>query len=273
MTAMTAVFRKALHDSRRTTLWLAFGLGLYALMIMAFFPSITEQAEELDDLIDSYPREMIALFYSGNVDDFSVADPGQYVQTQFMVWAVLIIGAIAMNQVFNALTNAERDGTMDVMLSLPVSRRAMLVGRLLNIALGVLIVLAVSFVTLAASTLIWEEFDVPLGNLALGIFGAFLPIMVIVGFATMLATLVPSSRRFAGTVAYVMVFGSYLLYGFSGATTQLENIQPLLLFHYFNAGDVISNGADPANWLVLAGVATLYLSIAYWAVDRKEMGV
>lgn len=270
---MAMLFRKAFRDSRRSTLWLAFGLGAYVLFIMAFYPAMIEQSEEMDELIQSYPKEMLSLFYGGDVEELSVADPGTFVQVEFGTWMLLILGAIVIVQAFNAFTNAERDGEMDMIMSLPVSRRDLLLGRVANTAVMVLIVLTVCFLMFVLSTVIWEEFDVAIGKLALAIYSAFFPLMVITTFTYMLATLIPSSRRFAGPIAYLFLMGSYLLHGFSGAVDQLESIRPLMLFDYYNAGAIIRHGVDITDWLLLSAVAAVYLAVAWWAVDRKELGV
>jgi ABC-2 type transport system permease protein len=270
---MAAIFRKAFRDSRRTVFWLAVGFGLYGLFIMAFYPALLEQREELDRLLESYPDEMMAMFYGGDVAELDLTAPGPYLQTQFILFCVLILGVIASVQAFNALTNAERDGTLDMLLSLPVSRRRYLLGRMLSTALGVLIVLAASFGVFWLSTYIWPEFEVPIGRLALGIMGGFLPVMVVAGFAYLLASFVPSSRRYAGPLVYLFWLGSYLVYGFASAVETLNPLQPYLLFHYFNGGEVIRRGVVLSEWAVMAVMALIYFALAWWLVDRKELGV
>ena len=270
---MVPALQKAFHDSRRSMLWLAFGLGLYALFIMTFYPTLLKQSADMDKLIRSYPKELVGMFYSGNIEDFSVADPGSYVYTEFLLWEELILGAIVIAHAFNAVTNAERDGTLDVMLSLPVSRRRYLLARVLNTALIVLVVLVSSWAILAASTYIWPQFDVPIGRLALGIVGTFLPVMVVASFAYALATFLPSSARYAGPIAYLFLMGSYLLYSFSLGFDQLKAITPVFFFHYFNGGDVIKHGVTLSNALLLLAVTLVYIGLAWWRIDKKELGV
>lgn len=267
------VLSKALYDSRKTILWLSIGLALYGLFIASFYPTIANQSEEFDDMLQSYPKELLSMFYSGDIEELSMSEPGTYIHTEFALWMTLIMGSMVIAQAFNAFTNAERDNSIDMLLSLPISRRALLIGRVLNTAITILVVLGAGFLVFAAATFIWPEFDPPLGSLALGIIGAFLPLMVVAGFSYMLAVLVPSSKRFAGGLAYLFLMGSYLLHSFSGAIDQLKDTRPLYLFDYFNTGDVIRNGINVADSLVLIGVAVVYFAVAYWAVERKDLGV
>ncbi len=271
---MAAVFRKALRDSRRMALWLSVGLGVYAILIISFYPSMLEQSEEFDKLIEAYPEGILEMFTGGqDAASIELSNPGTWVQLEFASYVVLILGAIMIVQAFNAFTNAERDGSMDIMLSLPVSRRDYLLGRAAHTAILALIVLTACFLGFSAASLIWSEFDVGVDDLALGMYGAFFPLMAVACFAYLLASVAPSSKRFAGAIAYLVLIGSYLLYGISAAVEGLKGIQPLLLFHYYNAGDLINNGVRITDWLILTAAALVCLGLAWWFVDRKELGV
>ncbi|MBI5957979.1 MAG: ABC transporter permease subunit [Chloroflexi bacterium] len=270
---MKAVFNKAFHDSGRFVFWMSVASVLYVLLIMAFYPSMIEQSEEMDKLMESYPKEMMSMFYGGDVEEMSISDPGNYVQSQFITWLELMLGGIVIVQAFNALTNAERDGTLDVMLSLPVSRRAYLLGRILNTVAGVLILLAACWGSLWLSTLIWPEFDVSIGRLALGTFGGFFPTMVVAGFAYLLAAIIPSSKHFSGPLCYLFLFGSYLLYMLAAMINSLKGFKPIFVFHYYNGGQIIREGINVGDWLLLSGVAVIYFALAWWLVEKKELGV
>lgn len=270
---MAAMFRKAFRDSRRSTFWLSLGFGLYVMFLMAFYPSVKDQADQWKELVNSYPEGVLAMFYGGDMADFDMTEPGTWVQVEFASYSVLILGAIVVVQAFNAFTNAERDHSMDMLLSLPVSRRRYLLGRLLNTAVVMALVLAACLAAFLLSTLLWPEFDAPAANLALSMIGAFLFLMVVAGYSYLLAVVVPSSRRFAGAIAYLVLIGSFLVYGFSTVVEALEPVQPLLLQHYFNMGTVIRDGAQFRDWAVMAVTALIYFALAWWLVDRKELGV
>lgn len=270
---MAAVFRKAFRDSRRGTLWLAIGLGLYMVFILSFFPTIMDESEKFDELLESYPKEMLSLFYGGDVEDLSLSDPATFLQTYFSTYGMLLLGAVAIGQAFNAVTNAERDQTLDLMLSFPVSRRRYLLARMVNTICTAVIVLTVIWGILWGGSLIVTEFDLSAGELALGVYGALLPILVIAGFAYVLATFIPASKHFAGALAYLFMMGSYLIYSFSGAVDQLVAYRPVFLFHYYDMRALLRGDVAWGDSLVLIGVALVYFSVAYWRIDKKELGV
>lgn len=269
---MTATLRKAFHDSNRTLLWLLIGWGLYMLLLMSFYPTIVAQAADFDEMIKKMPRSITGMFVTGDIEDFSVADPAQFLQVRYASFLILIVGTLAMAQAFSAITNAERDGTLDVMLSLPISRRAYLFGRMANTAVLILGTLLFSYVVLAAFTFIMSEFDIPLGKLALAVFMGFLPLATAASFAYMLAVVVPASKGFAGPVAYLMLIGSYLVHGFAASIPDLEPVRPLLLFDYYNATELINEGLSLRNLLVPSAAIAVYTAVAWWFFDQKELG-
>lgn len=271
---MTAVFKKALRDSRNLTLWLSIGLGLYAVLVISFYPAMVKESAQFNDLLKSYPEAMLKMFYGDiDVESLDITEPGGFIHSQFAIWMLLILGGIAIMQTFGGITSAERDGTMDMMMSLPISRRHYFLARVASTIIIVLLVLTVSFLGFVLSTLIWPEFDVSVGDLALGIYGAFFPLMVITGFTYLLAAVIPSSKRFAGPIAYLFLIGSYLVYGLSGAVKGLDKLQRLLIYDYYNVGDLIRNGVVISDWLILTAVALVCLGLAWWFIDQKELGV
>lgn len=270
---MMAIFHKSFHDSRRTALWLSIGFGLYLLLIMGFYPTIKNQANEWKELLDSYPQGVLEMFYGGEVAEFDIADPGIYVQTQFSGYSVLILGAIVIAQAFNAFTNAERDHSLDMVLSLPVSRRSYLMGRVLSTATVMALVLAAWLASFLVSMLIWPAIEMSVGHLVLSMVGAFLFLMVVAGYSYLLAVVVPSSRRFAGAIAYLLLIGTFLIYGFSAVVDTLKPIQPFLINHYFNMGEIIREGVQWGDWAVMGGATAALFALAWWLVDRKELGV
>jgi ABC-2 type transport system permease protein len=270
---MTIIFKKAFRDTRRTMIWLSVGLGLYALMVMTIYPTLVEQSEEFDRLIESYPEEMLVMFYDGDIAELSISNPGTYVGIEFGIWALLIIGSMVIAQVFNGFTNPERDGSLDLILCLPVSRRQILLGRLANTALFLLGVLAASLAVFLLCTLIWSEFDPDPVNLSLAMLGAFVPLSLVASFAYMLVALIPSSKRFAGALAYLFLIGSYLVHSFAALVDQLSWLRSLMFFDYYNVGTIICDGVVWSDWVILAAATLAYLSVAWWAIGRKDMGI
>ncbi|MCI0714660.1 MAG: ABC transporter permease [Chloroflexi bacterium] len=270
---MRPLFNKAFRDYRRTLLSLAIGLGAYGAMTLLLFPTLVEQRAELEQLLDSMPPQFIRMFYQGDISEFDFTDPAIFYHARYVIWVLLIVGGMLTAHALNTIIGAERNNMMDLSLSLPVTRREFLAARFLNVAAVILIILAVSFVVFAIGTQVVDEFDVGLGELALGTIGGFLPLMAQASITFALACIARSSSNWAGPVAFGYFFGGYLLMAFAQTVDLIDTISNVFLFKYYDASDIIRNGVDVTNWLVLIVVIVVSTSIAFWGFERKEIGV
>jgi hypothetical protein len=236
---------------------------------------MVEQQEEYDELLESY-EGMAGFFGAGDdfgSEGFSFVDEAFFVQTQFVIWMILVLGAVVMVQAFNAFTNAERDGTLDLMMSYPVTRRQYLLARIGNTVVTILVLLTASFIPIWFSTFVIPEFEMNVGDILLGIYPAFFIVMVPATFSYMVVAFIPSSRRFAGALTYTLFFGSYVIYGLITSIDMLKDFDFLFIFKYYSFADIVKNGLDFGNMLVLVTLSLIFGGIAYWQIDHKELSV
>jgi ABC-2 type transport system permease protein len=269
---MDALFGKAWHDSKRTLFSLALGLGLYGMLTLAFFPTLVAEKAELQKLMENLPRQMISAMYSGDVEDFDFTDPAIYFQARFAIWMILVAGGILTGQALGAILGAERQNKLDLILSLPVTRREYLTSRYLYSAATIVCLLVVILVVFGVGSIVITEFDVPLDRLALGVGSAFFILMAQVSIAYALAAFAPSSSNWATPLVYGYFFGTYILTAFEGTIDLIDHISPLFLFSYYDAGIIIHDGLDIGNLLVLTGVIGVSAAIAFWGFERKQLG-
>lgn len=271
--SILVIIRKLLRDSRKALIWTGIGVGLYTAMILAFYPSVASQGDEFQELIDSYPEEMIAAMYSGDMNDFKIADPAIFLQIETVIWIILILGAVITVQAFNGTLNAERDNKMDLMLSLPISRHELILARMLHTALTVIIGLLALFVPVVLIQPAIDGFYIAPGDLAIGLTGAFILLMVQSGLSYSLATFAPSHSRWAGAIAFAYFYGAYLMMAFTQTVDLIDRISPLFIFKYFNMAETINQGIDGSDWLILGTVALVLHGVAFWRFQHKELGV
>jgi ABC-2 type transport system permease protein len=266
---MWAVFEKALYDARRTILWVSVGLAAFGLLVAGLYPSFADQADDLEEVYQSMPDEIVGLV-GGNLD---VSNPVVFINLEYVLWSVLIVGAVVMIQAFNAVTNAERNGTMDIMLAFPISRRDLLLGRYLNTLATILIILTSVFLTILVSSLLWSEIDIPIGDMLIMVYGALIILVPHATFTSALTTLIPSSKRWAGAIAYTLFFGMYIIHGIANGNPDLSQIQPFLLFDYYNGVEFARDGVELATIVVMAAITIVFAGLAWWRIDEKELGV
>lgn len=270
---MSTQVRKAFRDYQRTLLWLMIGLAAYGMMTLAFFPMLVEQREELETLLDNMPRQFIGMMYQGDLDEFDFTDPAIFFQARYVIWLVLVMGGMLTAHALHSIIGAERNGTLDLALSLPVARRDWLAARFINVAIVILAVLLMVFVVFVVGSMVVPDFDIAADDLAIATFAGFFPLMAQASIAFALASLAPSTSRWAGPIAFGYFFGTYLLNAFRGTVDLVDTISPLFVFRYYDAGQIINDGLDISNIMVLSAVIVVASVIAFQAFERKELGV
>jgi ABC-type transport system involved in multi-copper enzyme maturation permease subunit len=269
---MWPIFTKTLYDSRKLILWLFLGFAFYGMITAALYPIMVDAAEDYNKIMEAMPSEMLAFIGMG-AEDFDMGNLGQFLHMYMMLYLLLTAGAVAIYQAFNAFTNAERDNSMDMLLSLPISRRENLLGQYAATVVTAIISLLGAYLGVIVTTPFWEDVEFSSVDIAIAVFAAILPILVIASISFLLVAVIPSSKKFAGAVAYIFWIGSYMVFGFTLAIEALSDFQGFFIYYYYNAGDLINDGIKWGDWVLLLAISVVLLGVAWWRVDEKELGI
>jgi ABC-2 type transport system permease protein len=253
-----------LRRMRGQTLGWAIGLGLYALMMIAFFPTVSQM--DLEQHMEFFPEELFAFIESAAI----LGTPPGYLETYFFNYMPIILGILVSGVGANLLAGDEERGTLDLVLAHPISRTALLVGRFLAFAVALAIILLVSWLcwTLPSRQygmdLTWIEFLRPF-------IGLYAVLLLFGALALLLSMLLPAARM-AGMLTGTLAVGNYLINGLANLDERLEGIVRFTPLHYYQGGLAV----DGLNWGWTAGhvAATGVLLLAAWALfQRREIRV
>jgi ABC-2 type transport system permease protein len=262
-----SVFAKSVRDLRRALLWWSIGLiGLVAMM-SAVYPSIRDNPA-LKKLTENYPEALKAFIaFGGSVDYVSGAGYLGIELFSFMVPLLFSVAAIASGAA--AIAGEEERGTLELLLSQPVTRRRVAVEKLAAsvVEVGVLtIVLWLSLWVGVALTSMdvsgWEVLSASVSAGALGLtFGA---VAFLVGAAT-------GHKALAIGLAAAAAVASYLVNALAALVSALETLQKLSPFYHYAAGDPLRQGLAPLHLLFLVVVAVAAAVAGIAAFDRRDI--
>jgi len=163
----------------------------------------------------------------------------------------------------------ESRGTIDVLLSYPISRQRVVLEKWLAICLAcvvaavVLWVFAIGGAAISASALPGDRLAAALVMLVL-IGLAFGAISLAISTAT-------GNRGAAIGVTIALLVVMYLVDALSAVVDGLATIRPFSLFRYYMGDDPLRNGLNLGDAAVLAGVTVIFLVIAVMAFDRRDL--
>lgn len=264
---LRSVLTKSLRDARRGLLWWALGLVGLVAFIVAVFPTVRDNPE-LNRLVEDYPEALRSfLSFGGEVDYTSGAGYLGSELFAFMVPLLLLVASIGAGA--RAIAGEEERGTLDLLLSNPVSRRRVLLEKL-----GALVAELVVLGTVLWASL-WigsraADMKVSTGHLAAGSAGAVLLALAFGSVALMLGAASGRRSLAIGLTAAGAVL-AYVVNSLAPLVSGLEPLQKLSPVYHYTAGDPLRHGLSVSHALVLLGIAAVATAVAVVAFDRRDL--
>ncbi|MBN1172269.1 MAG: ABC transporter permease subunit [Micromonosporaceae bacterium] len=262
---MPSVLVKALSDARSSLLGWMIGIGLLTAMYAAYFPSMRKPA--MTEAMESYPEALKEAF---NLHDMSTG-AGYLQGTVFGLLVPLVVVIFTISVGARITATDEENGTLDLLLSYPISRARLVLERC-----GAMLVstLAVSLIVLLMLVVVSEPADLGVAVDKLAGMTLHLAMLGLCFGALAMAVGCLAGRRSmvlaaAGAIAVV----GYLGDSFAPQIENLQWMQHLSPFFYYDDGSPLKEGVQWANVGVLAAVTVVFLAAGTVAFQRRDVAV
>jgi len=258
------VFLKTLNDNRFSLLWWSIGIILFNLMVVAFYPSFGNNVG-YEQLLQSLPPDLVKVFLGG----FDTG-PEVYLNGN-LYFLVLPFIFLAFNMFFGSETIAkeEKTGSLDLVLSAPISRWKLLLEKfgamiVLNIILGFASFISVYLGAIAINTTLntWNVLSVSISLIGLGIFFG--------GLAISISAITGNRQASLGITGAVGV-GAYLLNSLAPLSSNYSLYQKFSPFYYYINNDPLLNGLKIEDFSVLIIFAIIFLVIGLIIFQRRDL--
>jgi ABC-2 type transport system permease protein len=259
------VFTKTLRDLRWPTFWVSLGMGGMTGYFALLFPTY-RQMFDLGSMLDKLGPA--AKLFGASIGDANTLVGFLHIELFSMILPALMV-VLAAGTASGFTAGEESRGTIDVLLSYPVSRRRLVLEKTAALVIACVMAavavwaFAVAGAAASASDLPWDKLAVALAMLVLlGL--AFGSIALAISAAT-------GNRGAAIGVAVGLMVAMYLVDALSAIVSGLGAVRPLSLFHYYMGNDPLRNGLSFADAGVLALVAVVMLVVSLVAFDRRDL--
>lgn len=265
------MFNLFMHElrSRRTAI-LAWGLGiaLFAILIISIFPDFEGQLEGFNiDEIEFYQ-------VMGDFGDFAKF-PG-FVAAEMYIFIPILLAIYAIVNGTGTLAGEEDNGTLEPLMSLPLRRWQLVTTKAIALGLALfLILIIISIGEVIAFNALPSDVDVggvTSANLVTTTLALWPLIMVFAMLSLFLGAFMPT-RRLASTVAAVILIASYLGNNLTEMVDFLKDIKWIFPFNYFSGQQVLENGVDTGDMLVLLGMTLVFFVLALVSFQRRNVTV
>jgi ABC-2 type transport system permease protein len=261
------VLLKSLRDYGRGFAWWAVGLVGYVALIVSVYPTIRDNPD-LNELVESYPEALRAFIAFGGQFDFTTA--AGYLGSElfsFMIPALFLVASVGNGA--GSIAGEEDRGTLDLLLSAPLSRTRIALEKLAAmclevIGLGLVLWLAlwigarvfsmeISAANLAAATAVLVVLAIAYGAIAFMLGGA------------------TGRKGLAVGVTVALAVAAYLVNSLAALVDVLEPFQKLSPFYHYAAGDPLHQGLDAWRTLFLIAVAAAAAAVGLLIFNRRDV--
>jgi len=261
---LRSVFGKTIRDLRWPTLWVGLGMGAMTGYFALLFPTYSK----LFDLNSMLEKMGPVAKLLGPGADASTLVGFLHIELFSMILPALIV-AFAAGMASGFTAGEESRGTIDVLLSYPVSRRRVVLEKAAAVVIGCVIAATAVWVMALAGAAASSS-PLPPDRLA-----EALVMLVLLGLAfgaiALAISAATGNRAAAIGVAIALMVVMYLIDALAAIVDGLRSIQPLSLFRYYMGNDPLRNGLSLTDAAVLAAVTAVFLMAALVAFDRRDL--
>lgn len=257
---MIALARRSVADRARSLGVWSISIGLMGVLFMAIWPSV-EGA--IGTAVDAYPESVKQAF---GITDLST--PEQYLAAELMSLILpLALAIFAARNVAMAIDGAQERGHLDVLLSAPISRRAVVAATFAALTAELATILAASWaMTYLAAIASGAELSL---GLSVAGFANLLPLALFAASVAMAVTgLVHRSGAVTG-LAVGTVVAMYVLDLVGRLDGSLDAVRYVSVFRYY--GSAIENGIDPLAFAGVLAVAALLAAAGTALFERRDI--
>lgn len=262
------IFWKELRDYRKPFIVWSLSIGILLFSSMVKYDTLTKGGLEISKMVEAFPATIQAIFGMNGLDIGTVS--GYYGVNVLFVMLMLAVQAGLMGA--QLVAKEEVDKTSEFLHVKPRSRTRILSEKILA---GLTIVVLLAVVTVVLSFMALMQFIAPqeIAHTLLLFGGAYAMVqLVFYGLGVCFGAALSVPKHAAKLIA-LNVFASYLLYVLINIQPAFDWAKPLTPFMYFDARDVLAQGALSAGYTILAGAiivgSVLFAYARYTLRDLK----
>lgn len=264
------IFRETLRRSWKGMLYWGIGLGLLGLITMLVIPNV-DALKQITALMESLPPALIKAM--GMEDASQLATPEGFLSGAYFGRVIIVMAIYAVITGLNVTANDEDQGILDVVLSLPLPRRQIILEKFVAYGLMATGIVLLGFVGVYLGG-VSTGIGVDTGKLILGNLNLVPSTLLMIAF-TMFAGTYFRTKATATAVAALFVISSYMIDVIGGVAsgTVIAQLRVISFFSYLDNAHVMQAGPNGAYVVLLLGVTVVLVAASVWSFQRRDVGV
>ena len=251
------VFFKTIWDRRKSILWWTIGAVLITAWVVAVYPVLRDSID-MQAFIEQFPPEMMAI---AGIDPATFLTGAGYLQAQLysLIGPILVIG-FAVSTAVGVTSREEHDGTLDILLSSPISRTTISLQKVAVVIVATAILVAGLSLTLIAANPI-VDLKLSTNGIVAANLGIYLLGLVFAGLAMLIGAFTGKPAVALGG-ALVLAVLAWFVNAFEALFSWLEIPSVLSPFTWYLHGTPLISGFNSGlMWLILVTAGSLAGSV------------
>jgi ABC-2 type transport system permease protein len=256
------IYIHSLREQRLQILGFGIALGLMATVITFLWPQYKD-----DFALIELPPAVQA--FIGN--DLSIATAAGFINAQFFTWTPVLLIVYAITQGTGTIAGEEASGTMDLLLSQPITRRQIVLVKSAVVVTGATIIVLLAFAGFAAS-IPWVDIDVTHAGTLRACANALPLTMFFYSLSLWLGAVAPSRATAVGAAIGVAVV-TYFLNSLAAGVDEISGARYASPFYYFGRGLPLVEGIRWSHAGLLLALSGALLVLAIRVFERRDVVV
>jgi ABC-2 type transport system permease protein len=265
---MKPVTRWTIRQRRWSVFWWSLAIAILVIFTMAFYPTIRDQADQLEKSFSELSNTTVSLFSDTN----QIFSPVGYLSSQlFYLTLPMLLSVLTIGLGSSLIAREEDSGTIELLLARPLARGSLILGK----TAAAVVILAIVGVAALISLLIMAKLvhiAVPLPAIAVAMLSAAAMALLFGALSFAVTCLGRTARAASIGIAALVAVGGYIISSLSSAVEWLRWPSVVSPFHYYHPAEIL--GGD-YHWAELAGLLGVSLAmglISWWAFRRRDLG-
>ena len=261
--AAREIVARGLRAVRRSMWWWAFGVVVFIVINLAFWPSLEdsdalESFEEMDELLAAFGAQ-------------DITTPAGYLDGQvFALLLPLLLAAMAITVVSALTAGDESAGRLELLHALPVGRGTIWFGRWLASLAMLLVVAACALLATLVALPLFSLSEVGVGRVAGAMAGCVL-LAALHAAVTYLSAALGASRPLAVGIAIVLLVAGYVAAFVLPISDSLSGARSWSPWYWSLGEQPVSDGV-PVGWMSLVALLVIALVVAGTAaIERRDI--
>lgn len=262
---MRSYFLYELRNRGGSIIGWGLGVSFFVVMYSLFYPSLPTEFTEAD-LTDNQMYQAFGNFEMGSYE--------AYFGSIILNFVALIPAIFAVANGTGALAGEEENGTLELMVTLPLHRWQIVVSKALAMAVSAFLILLMAAMGAVVAVIVVSgqtEVTAAPVDVILPVMSA-LPILLVIMMISLFFSAALPQRRYAAGAATLVVIGSFLGNNLLPQIEGTDAITALLPFHYYERSlAVITDGIRVGDGLILLAAALVFLLLAVWSFSQRNI--